>query len=246
MVKKEWDVYPYEVTDLSGNDALVIAPHPDDESIGCGGSLIRHIKAGSRVKVIFLTYGDKGDYDGRYGKDYIKIRMKSARKALNVLGVTDYEFWGYSDREFHLSVQDARIRLSRTIEAFHPALIYAPSPFEVHPDHKGAFDIIWHIREQYDIKLALYEVLIPLHPNILVDITSEMRRKKRAIKSYFTEVYYNDYVAKVMGLNRFRTATLPKHIAAKNITYAEAFILLEHGIHSTDATPLKLISAILK
>lgn len=241
MVQRESDVYPYAVTDLSQHDALVVAPHPDDESLGCGGSLIRHIKAGRRVKIIFLTDGDKGDFEGKFGKKYVEIRKKSAQKAMDILGVTDYEFWGYGDREFHVAVQDARVRLSRAIEAFRPSLIYAPSPFEAHPDHKVAFEAIWHLRKQFDIHLALYEILMAIYPNILVDITAEMRLKKKAIKSYSTEVYYNDYVTKVVGLNRFRTATLPK-----NITYAEAFIFLEHGTDIPDSLPLKLLSAMLK
>lgn len=241
MVQRESDVYPYSVTDLSQHDALVIAPHPDDESLGCGGSLIRHIQAGHRVKIIFLTNGDKGDFEGRFGKEYVEIRKNSAQKAMDILGVMDYEFWGYGDREFHVAVQDVRARLSRAIDTFRPTLIYAPSPLEAHPDHKGAFEVIWHLREQFDINLAFYEILMAIYPNILVDITAEMRLKKRAIESYFTEVYYNDYVTKVVGLNRFRTATLPK-----NITYAEAFILLEHGIHIPDSFPLQLLSAMLK
>ena len=78
-------------------DALIIAPHPDDESIGCGGSIIRHIKAGSRVKVIFLSDGQCGDFEGRYGEGYISARKASSFRALDVLGVRDNEFWGFLD-----------------------------------------------------------------------------------------------------------------------------------------------------
>lgn len=80
-----------------------------------------------------------------------------------------------------------------------------------------------------------------LYPNTLVDITNEMEKKKKAIKSYFTELYYNDYLTKVEGLNRFRTATLPK-----NIKYAEAFLLLENSVQVADTFPLKLFTAALQ
>jgi hypothetical protein len=46
MMKNESDLYPYSVSYLSLRDAIVISPHPDDESIGCGGSIVKHIKAG--------------------------------------------------------------------------------------------------------------------------------------------------------------------------------------------------------
>jgi len=242
MVKQEPDVYPYSVTDLSHKDALIIAPHPDDESLGCGGSLSRHTSKGSRVKIIFLTDGDKGDFEGRFGKEYVEIRRKSAKKALHILGVIDFEFWGYKDRDFHQVAPEIKERLLSAVETFSPSLIYAPSPLEAHPDHRVASELVWNIRNDVgEAALVFYEVLMALYPNILVDITAEMKTKRRAIESYFTEVYYNDYVSKVEGLNRFRTATLPKHI-----TYAEAFILLEHGTSLPNSFPVQSLFTMLE
>jgi len=237
MAQNESDLYPYLVTDLSPKDALVIAPHPDDESLGCGGSIVKHIKAGNRVKVIFLTDGDKGDFEGRFGENYVSMRRQSAHKAMEVLGVQDYEFWGYEDRNLHLAEKEVMDRLRSTIEMFSPSLIYVSSPFEVHPDHRTSFKVVWELRKKIGITVALYEVLMALYPNVLVDITDEMEQKKRAIESYVTEVFYNDYVAKVEGLNRFRTTTLPKHIK-----YAEAFILSENSEQFLDSLPLKFLS----
>ncbi len=237
MVKKESDIYPYSVSDLSSWDALIIAPHPDDESLGCGGSILRHSKAGSRVKVIFLTDGDKGDFEGKFGADYVKMRRQSAQNAMEILGVKDYEFWSCKDRDLYSVEKEIKEKLFQTIEIFSPSLIYTPSPLEAHPDHKVAFEVVWNLKGKIKASLAFYEILMALYPNVLVDITAEMEQKKRAIESYYTEVYYNDYVTKVEGLNRFRTATLPK-----NIKYAEAFFLLESNMQTADAFPLKLFA----
>lgn len=237
MFKSESDIYPYSVTDLSKKDALVIAPHPDDESLGCGGSIARHVKAGSRVKIIFMTNGDRGDFEGKFGGNYVKMRKQSAEKAMEILGVKDYEFWSYKDRDLYSVEKEIKEKLFHTIEIFPPSLIYAPSPLEAHPDHKVAFEVVWNLKGKIKANLAFYEILMALYPNVLVDITAEMEQKKRAIESYYTEVYYNDYVTKVEGLNRFRTATLPK-----NIKYAEAFFLLESNMQTADAFPLKLFA----
>jgi LmbE family N-acetylglucosaminyl deacetylase len=232
MPLDEPDIYPYSVTDVSAKDALIIAPHPDDESLGCGGSIIKHIKAKSRVKVVFLTNGDKGDFQGKFGKKYVEIRKSSAQKAMGILGVQDFEFWGYADRELSYARGKAEEKLHDTVRAFSPSVLYAPSPLEAHPDHKSAFQIVWNLRAQFQISFAFYEVLMALYPNALVDITDEIDQKKKAIESYHTEVYYNDYITKVQGLNRFRTATLPK-----TVRYSEAFFIIENhrNIHETAA-----------
>jgi LmbE family N-acetylglucosaminyl deacetylase len=220
MPLNEPDIYPYSVTDFSSKDALLIAPHPDDESLGCGGSIIKHIKAQSRVKVVFLTNGDKGDFLGRFGKEYVETRRDSALKAMGALGVGDYEFWGYGDRELNPVFRELSERFRHTIDNFNPAVIYAPSPYEAHPDHRTAFNLVWELKDKFEISCIFYEVLMAVYPNMLVDITDEMKRKIEAIECYHTEVYYNDYVEKITGLNRFRTATLPK-----DVKYAEAFVL---------------------
>lgn len=219
---KETEIYPYLVTDLSRSDALIIAPHPDDESIGCGGTIVKHIKAGSRVKVIFLTDGDAGDFEGRFGGRYTELRKASAMNAMMMLGVTDYEFWSYKDRAIASVEKEIIQRLKETIKDFSPELIYAPSPFEVHPDHKAASMAVWRLANEIGIKVNFYEVIVALYPNILIDITSEIEEKRKAISCYHTELYYHDYLSHIEGLNRFRSLTLPKKTA-----FAEGFITFE-------------------
>ncbi len=236
MPQNESDLYPYSVADLSPKDALIIAPHPDDESLGCGGSIVKHIKAGNRVKVIFLTDGDKGDFEGRFGKNYTRIRRQSAHEAMEILGVQDYEFWGYEDRNLYSAEKEVEDKLRHTIERFSPSLIYVPSPFEAHPDHRVTASIGWRIHNETNISVAFCELLMPVYPNILVDISEELNTKEAAIQCYRTELYYNDYAGIIKGLNRFRTATLPA-----TIKYAEAFILYQNSSHFADTLSLKLL-----
>ena len=215
-------MYPYLATDFSHLDALVIAPHPDDESIGCGGSIIKHINSSSRVKVIFLTNGDKGDFEGRFGNDYLQIRRQSALNAMETLGVRDFEFWEYGDRQVYSFLGEIEERLLNTVNKHKPSIIYAPSSYEAHPDHRASFEIASKTAQRTGTALLLYEVLIALHPNILADITKEIKQKIKAIQKYYTELYYNNYTAKIIGLNRFRTFTLPSYVK-----YAEGFILIQ-------------------
>lgn len=232
----EPDLYPYEVSDFSHADALVVAPHPDDESIGCGGSIARHVAAGSRVKVLFLTDGDKGDFASHFGQQYLGLRRSTALKAMARLGVKEYEFLGLEDRGLHRSQDQLDDRLTDIARAFSPRVVYVPSPFEPHPDHRAAFGAVWRLRRKLTVDVLAYEVMVPLYPTALVDITGEMNRKREAIASYHTELYYNDYLSKTEGLNRARTATLPREVL-----FAEAFTLIRAGGPSDDTLAMMLL-----
>lgn len=220
MIMNESEIYPYEATDISDRDCIVIAPHPDDESIGCGGSIVKHTRKGSRVKVIFLTKGDKGDFKGIFGSEYQNLRRKSAVEALTFLGVRDFEFWEFKDRELLNEKDVVYKKLKASFENFKPELIYTPSPYEAHPDHRVAASIGWQLYKENNIDVAFYEVLMPLYPNILVDISDEFKAKESAIKCYKTELFYNDYFSRVEGLNRFRASTLNS-----DVKYAEALLM---------------------
>ena len=75
---------------------LVLSPHPDDEAIGCGGTLLRHVGQGDNVRVVFLTSGEKGGH-GRSEADTLRVREQEAREAARILGVRQQEFWREPD-----------------------------------------------------------------------------------------------------------------------------------------------------
>ena len=77
----EIDILPYQTTSLVGEKVIVFAPHPDDETVGCGDTIAFHCRHGDQVKVIVLTNGDKEDTRNRYGREeYVRIRKAEAKK----------------------------------------------------------------------------------------------------------------------------------------------------------------------
>ena len=211
---------PYRASDPTGMRSLVLAPHPDDETFGCGGTLALHARAGDQVKVVFLTSGDRGDISGGYEpRQYAQTRESEAQKACNCLGVHDVEFWGYPDRG--LDKTPAVVKSIHTLlKDFKPQKIYITSPLEIHPDHIAAashfFEAIQDVGP--DFKVAFYEVNQPLRVNCLVDISPVVEVKKKAFQAYVSQLDLLPYTEISLALNHFRSVTLPG-----NVTHAEAF-----------------------
>ena len=218
---------PFHTTNLTGKRVLVLAPHPDDETIGCGGSLALHVAAGDPVKVVFLTNGAKGDMTGRFERQsYIALRQEEARKACDCLGRMELEFWPYEDRELGVS-PGVRERIKEILTVYTPNLVYVPSPLEFHPDHRSACAFLCAAVQMYDhpCDIAFCEINQPLRVNLLVDITSVLKQKIMALKVYRSQLVERPYDEMAIALNRFRSITLPD-----GVTHAEGFSLWSSSI----------------
>jgi LmbE family N-acetylglucosaminyl deacetylase len=243
---QETDLVPYTVSFPKGNKVLILSPHPDDETLGCGGTIRLLLLKKIPVKVIFLTSGDKADpsdpaantrHHEEHFSDYALMREKEAVKALSVLGVSDYEFFRFPDRELHVHYRDVFDRILKVVETFMPDTIYSPSVVELNPDHRATAALSLEIqrvitgrKECQPIKLMFYEVTIPLRPNMLVDVTSVYPTKKRSIKKYKSQLKISDYLRYITALNSFRALTV------KGPRLVEAFWFIEGQLNEGDMT----------
>ncbi|MCP4576440.1 MAG: glycosyltransferase [Deltaproteobacteria bacterium] len=218
----EEQLIPYHASDLTGTRVLCLAPHPDDETLGCGGALALHRNADDPVKVVFLTNGQAGDTKEKMGRDaYVALRRREAEKACRILGVTDVDFWPYADRRLTGS-RGALFQLIRLIDGYVPQLVYAPSPMEVHPDHRAACFLLCDAISgcDWDFDVAFYELGQPICINRLVDITPVLKQKNRAVNAYESQLQEQPYGELCSSLNRYRSMTLPGEM-----THAEGFSL---------------------
>ncbi len=216
----EENLIPYHTTDLTGKKVLVFAPHPDDETFGCGGTLALHAGAGDPVKVVFLTNGAAGEASEKTDKvQYVKLRQNEAVKACVCLGVTDLEFWSYEDRSLAGSRGVLR-RMIDLLEVFRPQLVYAPSPLEFHPDHRAASFLLCDAIHSYpsDLDVAFYELGQPVRVNLLVDITGVSGQKAQAVDAYKSQLKERAYGDIGLALDRYRSLTL-----TEDVIYAEGF-----------------------
>ena len=93
---------------------LVLSPHPDDESIGCGGTIRKHVLEGDTVEVIVLTSGERGGHTAISEEELIRIREQESMKARDILGVHSLEFWSQPDGSFKIT-PEGRLRLKNKL-----------------------------------------------------------------------------------------------------------------------------------
>ena len=186
---------------------LVLSPHPDDESSGCGGTLSSHVAAGDAVRVVFLTSGELGGH-GISPEATREKREQEATAACAILGCERFEFWRAPDGR--LRAESALVeRTANYLLEWRPDLVYTTHPGEMHPDHRAAARIVSLAIAKLPAAAAplvfLFEIWTPLSKlDRIVDITRWMEQKLRAIRAYESQcaaVRFDDAIA---GLNRYR------------------------------------------
>lgn len=201
-------------------NVLVIAPHPDDESIGCGGTVALHVERGDAVNVIFLTSGELGLKQFSREKAW-KIREAEARAACKVLGVNEPQFLRLPDWMIGDDFANAAAKIAPPLQQIAPELVYLPHPNEWHPDHKVALPVLraaLQSSQQTEPRLRGYEVWTPIADYQHVEnITKVMPKKLRALRKHTSQLTEWDYVRAVKGLNEYRGAM------AGHCRYAEVF-----------------------
>jgi len=225
---------PYQaITNIPCTQALVFASHPDDEVFGCGGAIMRHVEQGVPVHVIVVSDGALGVGEDKIF-EYALQRQNESIAAAQVLGYGIPVFWHYQDQQICYSEKLIQEILT-VIRETGADLVYAPSVLEMRPDHRMlGMAVVEAIRRiSSTVRVALYEVGIPLHPNQLLDISDLAARKAAAMACFESQNAKQRYDLHIAALNRYRTYTLPA-----NVTAAEAYILISAEELSGD--PLKL------
>ena len=189
------------------NRVMVISPHPDDESIGCGGTICRHVAAGDPVHVEVLTSGEKGGH-GLSEQETALQREEEAKAAAEILGITQVEFYRQQDGNLSKNQRVANL-LARRIQTCRPHLIYVPHPQEQHHDHQPIAKLLRRALRMAQIpeppRVLGYEIWTPLQRlDEIVDITPYLATKLKAIAAYATQCRVMDFVSAARALARYR------------------------------------------
>lgn len=195
--------------ELAENEKLlVVAPHPDDESIGCGGLLN---KFRGQCDVLLVTNGHLNKPES---EEIIKIRQKEfelATKASNIENVFQLNIYAQE-------IQD-NFKKFLTIDYTKYKYVFVPNRYEIVQDHVDTYYAVKKALNKSKSKADLieYEVWTTIRfPNIFLDISDVKERKIEAIKHHKSQVQELDFVKCILGLNAYRGIR-------KNYEYAEAY-----------------------
>ena len=182
---------------------LVVAAHPDDEAIGCGGTLRRHALEGDRVSALFLTSGEAGGHGiERAGE----TREREAEAAAAILGIGELQFWREPDGRLSARGELVR-RLEALIAASRPALVYAPHRHDEHSDHRAAARIVHKalLAATRSVELRCFEIWSPLGEiEHVVDVSEVIEDKLEAIRAYRSQCAVMRFDDAFVGLARYR------------------------------------------
>lgn len=216
-------VTPIPIVPPFGKSMLVVAPHQDDEAIGCGGALALQVQHGYKASVVIMQDGaDEHESVSMTREALSELRNQESRDAALEVGVDPPTFLGLKDLRSDPDVTASALRL--IIEERRVDAIFTPFVLDGHPDHRTCNFIVAKalVKLNRTIRILQYEVWSHCIPNVLVVIDSVADKKGKMLACFKLANKAFDYAHATKGLNMFHSRLLP----AGQARYVECFFEL--------------------
>lgn len=206
---------------------LVVAPHPDDDVIGAGGTMRMLADKGCNVFSLYITDGSSPIFKN---KNINLLRQQEALSALKIVRARGGIFLNHkSSRVKRAEPAPVIEEIKKVVCFFMPEEIYLPSPFERHATHvcatRLAVTALRHIKGYYP-KLRGYAVwggIYGLPGSCAADITKVIHIKKKAIRMHKSQLAAKAYDSGMLGRNHYEGAFMETH-SSGGFKYAETFL----------------------
>lgn len=219
------------------NKVLVVAVHPDDETLGCGGTILKHKAQGDEIYWMVMTGPRKGDMP-HFTDEFLAKRVAMLDGIAKEYGFDETIKLGFPTQMLHtLDLREIIQKISEVFKRIQPNIVYMMFANDVHSDHRVAFDAVYSCTKSFRYpfieKIYMIEALsetdfaiaIPGNtfvPNVFVDITDYMDKKLEIMSMFKGEVQIDPYprsLSSIKALARVRGSRA-------GVMYAEAFQLL--------------------
>jgi LmbE family N-acetylglucosaminyl deacetylase len=223
---------------MKANNVLVVAAHPDDEVLGCGGTIARHVDEGDNVSILFLADGEGSRFSGRekFERENL-IREENARSVATILGAQDVFFELFPDNRMDsIDILDVVKKIELYIKKLSPNIVYTHHFGDLNIDHRMTHQaVMTACRPQpgFSVELILnFEVVSSTEwqspsfsssfiPNWFVDITNQVEKKRKCLEQYIREMREYPHARSINSiecLNKWRGSSV-------GVYAAEAFLL---------------------
>jgi LmbE family N-acetylglucosaminyl deacetylase len=217
-------------------NVLVISVHPDDETLGCGGTMLRHVAGGDDVYWLIATQA----HEPTWTKATISAKAMEVENVAMAYGVREFQKLGLpSGRLDALPLGEMIEGIRQQVARWRPQIVYLVHGGDIHTDHYAIFTATmsvlkpFYMNKQGVRRVLSYETLSSteaapsqIHrvfaPNVFIDIGSHIDRKIEIMNLYATELHGDPLPrgpGAIRALARFRGATIA-------VDYAEAFMLV--------------------
>jgi LmbE family N-acetylglucosaminyl deacetylase len=216
---------------------LVIAAHPDDEALGCAGTIVRHVSSGDMVHVVFMTNGVGSRFENADNADNaIYERKIAAQEAANILGIEKIHQFDFPDNRMDtVPLLNVVQSIERVIDRLQPEIIYTHHIGDLNIDHQITHKaVMTACRPQPYFcvnEIYAFEILsstewqtpgyLPFTPNVYIDISEQIKTKCKALEVYSKEMHQPPHSRSIENVIRFN-ASIGNTVG---VNYAEAFQL---------------------
>ncbi|WP_419767373.1 PIG-L deacetylase family protein [Arcobacter sp.] len=214
------------------NKVLIIAVHPDDETLGCGGTLLKHKANGDEIHWLICTTIDKKH-------DYYETREKEIEQVSKLYKFdTVYNLRLKTMQVDEYSMSELISKISKVVNEIKPTIIYLPFKGDVHSDHRKIFESAYSCTKSFRYpfikKIYMIETLSETEfapstkedtfiPNFFVDISEYLEEKIKIMKIFESEIIDHPFPRSEKNLRALATL----RGATSGCEYAECFVLLK-------------------
>jgi len=214
------------------NKVLIVAVHPDDETLGCGGTLLKHKANGDEIHWLICTTIDKNH-------NYYDIREKEIDEVSTLYSFDSVHNLRLKTMQVdEYSMSELVSKISKVINEVKPNIVYLPFKGDVHSDHRKIFEASYSCTKSFRYpfikKIYMMETLSETEfapstkedsfiPNIFVDISEYMDKKLEIMKVFESEIALHPFPRSIQNIKALSTL----RGATSGCEFAESFVLLK-------------------